>query len=395
MPAPPPSPPLPVSIDPSDADAVASGYQIDLNEGANTITVTVGPSDGNETLVYTVTVDRALAATYVWSTLPHSEALAPSNPDARAIWSDGTTAWVANWAGHLFAYDLASMARDPAKDITGPYDSFNLYVGGLWSDGEVIWATDAAESHIVFAYDLDTGQEIQQGRLWAIGIVGPNGLWSDGKYLWIAEREYPEIGVILLNGGGTTSKSRDLEIDTLAEAGNLNPRGLWSDGATLWVVDDSDDKIYAYELHSGARQPGRDLDALTAAGNHDPWGLWSDGATIWVSDPVTDRLYAYAIPPSAYLASLEVAGVDIGAFRPHKTRYEAEAPITLTRTTVTAVAAFADSAVVEISPADADTGTPGHQVDLAPGDNIVTVTVTNGALTETYTAVVTVNTPGG
>ena len=43
--------------------------------------------------------------------------LAAGNGGSRAIWSDGTTMWVTNLSGRLFAYDLATMARDSGKDI--------------------------------------------------------------------------------------------------------------------------------------------------------------------------------------------------------------------------------------------------------------------------------------
>ena len=38
-----------------------------------------------------------------------------------------------------------------------------------------------------------------------------------------------------------------------------------------------------------------------------------------------------------------------------------------------------------ISPADADANTDGHQVSLGSGDTVITVTVTNGTATRTYT----------
>ena len=59
---------------------------------------------------------------------------------------------------------------------------------------------------------------------------------------------------------------------------------MWSNGGTLWVADDVDDKIYAYNLNTKARQPGNDFDTLDAAGNDAPQGLWSDGTTLWVTD---------------------------------------------------------------------------------------------------------------
>ena len=64
----------------------------------------------------------------------------------------------------------------------------------------------------------------------------------------------------------------------------MTPRGIWSDGTTMWVADEDDDKIFAYDLESKARVPGRDFETLGAAGNNDPRGIWSDGETMWVAD---------------------------------------------------------------------------------------------------------------
>ena len=41
-----------------------------------------------------------------------------------------------------------------------------------------------------------------------------------------------------------------------------------------------------------------------------------------------------------------------------------------------------------ISPADADANTDGHQVSLGSGDTVITMTVTNGTATRTYTVTV-------
>ena len=75
------------------------------------------------------------------------------------------------------------------------------------------------------------------------------------------------------------SKARDSAKDfgTLSAAGNETPDSIWSDGATMWVVDWGDDKLYAYDLASKARVPARDFETLRAAGNHGPTGIWSDG----------------------------------------------------------------------------------------------------------------------
>ena len=47
-----------------------------------------------------------------------------------------------------------------------------------------------------------------------------------------------------------------------------------SDGVTIWVWT-TDDKIYAYDLATGARTSD-DFTKLSRAGNGSPKGLWSD-----------------------------------------------------------------------------------------------------------------------
>ena len=52
----------------------------------------------------------------------------------------------------------------------------------------------------------------------------------------------------------------------------------------MWVVDHTDDKIYAYNMRSKARDPDKDFNTLRTAGNTYPKGIWSDGTTMWVID---------------------------------------------------------------------------------------------------------------
>ena len=57
------------------------------------------------------------------------------------------------------------------------------------------------------------------------------------------------------------------DINTLAAAGNTTPYGIWSNGETMWVVDFANPKLYAYDLATGDRVPGRGFDTLFDAGN--------------------------------------------------------------------------------------------------------------------------------
>ena len=108
--------------------------------------------------------------------------------------------------------------------------------------------------------------------------------------MWVAD--YADDKIYAYN---LATKARDStkDFDTLSAAGNNLPRGLWSDGTTMWVSDSSADKIYAYNLATKARDSTKDFDTLNAAGNQAPLGIYSDGITMWVSDNDDDKLYAY------------------------------------------------------------------------------------------------------
>ena len=45
----------------------------------------------------------------------------------------------------------------------------------------------------------------------------------------------------------------------------------------MWVTDTNDDKIYAYNLSTKARDSGKDFDTLSSQGNQNPTSITSDG----------------------------------------------------------------------------------------------------------------------
>ena len=76
------------------------------------------------------------------------------------------------------------------------------------------------------------------------------------------------------------------------------------------------------------------------------------------------------------------------AFNASTLNYRVNAANNITQVTVTATANHA-GATVAITPADVDTGTAGHQVNLSVGDNTITIVVTAAdSSTMTYTVVV-------
>ena len=62
------------------------------------------------------------------------------------------------------------------------------------------------------------------------------------------------------------------------------------DRETIWVSDSGQNKLFAYDLESGARLPGSDIGLPRS--NRDGRGIWSDGETMWVLDGRADALFA-------------------------------------------------------------------------------------------------------
>ena len=93
------------------------------------------------------------------------------------------------------------------------------------------------------------------------------------------------------------------DFDGLITAQNNSPRGMWSDETTMWVTDWVDDKLYAYDLATKARDASKDFNTLTAAGNQSPYDIWSDNTTMWVTDYQDDKVYAYNLATKARDAS--------------------------------------------------------------------------------------------
>ena len=129
-----------------------------------------------------------------------------------------------------------------------------------------------------------------------------------------------------------------------------------------------------------------EFDGLPRVSNNSPRGIWSDGEVMYVADESDDKVYSYNMPDAidARLASLTLSGVDIGAFSPGTSGYEGAADQGVTQTTVEAAPAQSGASVA-IDPADIDESTEGHQAAVAGGAEItVTVTSEDGSRTRVY-----------
>ena len=303
------------------------------------------------------------------------------------VWSDGESMWVLDRWGAVARHDLVAgedyvlvqgTGIEPAFDSVEPYRppgswnsnwyptgtevAINSYSFGIWSDGEIMWVSNAGEfTTKVRAFDLGTGDPMPDRD---IAIQTPVG-----RYLnW-----------------------------------NSGANDIWSDGTTLWVVYRQDQLIRAYDLASGGRRSHLDI-ATTGWDSRitTPRGLWSDGGMMWITSPhapnnappftFTDnppsRIVGFYLPTQAALGSLSVSDADIGTFSPWSTSYSATVADTTDTVTVEAAAQHNDASVV-ILPADTDPDTPEHQISLSPGENTITVTAGTYNHTMTYTITVT------
>ena len=330
-----------------------------------------------------------------WTVDRDIEELDSGNDRATGVWSDGTTLWVADNADGagdaVYAYDRESGERVEEREFA--LDKTNLAPRGFWSDGTVVWVSDSGKERL-FAYDLQSGERVAD-REFALARRNPDsrGIWSDGAMMWVLDDRNDALFAYDLDSGDVIA---EYELDS----GNNRPHGVWSDRVTIWVSDHDRKWLFAYRLPTReqaedvveddagelARVSGEDFRRLSPASNNSPRGIWSDGAVMYVADESDDKVYTYNMPDAidARLASLSLSGIDIGGFSPNREEYEGAVGEDVRETTVTAEA-MRGRTDVDIGPPDADGEADGHQVALQDlGEITVTVTSADGSRTKIY-----------
>ena len=146
----------------------------------------------------------------------------------------------------------------------------------------------------------------------AAGNGAPRGIWSNGTTMWVVDSSDDKLYAYNM---ATKARDSSKDFNTLSAAGNNNPYGLWSNGTTMWVIDISDKKIYAYAMSTKARDSSKDFTALQSAGNTSPRGIWSNGTTMWVAD-WNKKIYAYSMSSKARDTSKEFTSLDAQNTKP-------------------------------------------------------------------------------
>ena len=278
--------------------------------------------------------------------------LAETNRAPRGFWSDRSVVWVSDSGrDRLFAYRLADGERLEEREFELPRE--NRDARGIWSDEKTMWVLDG-RANALFAYDFESSALLGEYAL-ADANDDPRGIWSDGVTIWVSDHGAKRLIAYRL----------PVLPDTEADSGEEDADG---DARELERVSDEE------------------FTELSKASNNSPRGIWSDGDVMYVADESDDRVYSYNMPDAidARLASLTLSGVDIGEFDPRRPEYEGAVGEGVTETVVTAEA-MQRRTTIAIDPQDADVEADGHQVALQDlGEITVTVTSQDGSRKKTY-----------
>ena len=323
---------------------------------------------------------------FEWTVTHDLEALDAGNDSPTGAWSNGSILWIAeNGDGAddaIYAYDLQTGER--IERLEFELDETNRAPRGVWSNREVLWVSDSGQERL-FAHDLTTGARLPERDIVLHERNGdPRGIWSDHETMWVLDGRKDALFVYDIETG-------ELVAEYALDAANDDPRGIWSDGVTIWLSDHGAKRLIAYRLPTPERPAAEDAGAiplmrvrdeeftkLSRASNNSPRGIWSDGDVMYVADESDDKVYSYNMPDAidARLTSLLLSDVELGEFSPGTPEYEGVADDGVTETTVEATPAQSRASVV-IKPPDADgIAGSGHQVAL-DGIEAITVTVTS------------------
>ena len=334
---------------------------------------------------------------FEWNVKRDIEELDGGHDKPTGSWSDGTTLWLAeNGDGAddaVYAYDLKTGERLEEREFE--LDEANRAPRGLWSNGQTAWVADSGRDRL-FAYDLESGERDEEREVELDQRNrDPRGIWSDGTTVWVLDGGKNALFAYDLETGALLG-------EYALNSSNGDPHGIWSDGVSVWVSDHGAKRLFAYRIAVQDTETTTGEDAapvplervrdeefanLSRASNNSPRGIWSDGAVMYVADESDGKVYSYNLPDAidARLATFTLSGVDFGEFDPGVTEYEGIVGEGVTETTVEA-AAMQRRTRVAIDPVDSDDDEAnGHQVTLAGTREVmVTVTSADNSRTKVY-----------
>jgi hypothetical protein len=368
-----------VDISPDDADADTEGRQVDLGIGETEITVTV--DSGATTKTYEVTVTRVAADDASLTALSLGEGIELS-PEFDA----GTTSYTASVPNDTDASDetIQSTIAVTATAVTG------ASIGLITPDDD----SDATNGATV---DLAVGAP----TLITVTVVAADTTTQQNYTVTVtrAASDDATLSNLTLTGATlaedfaadtteyTSAVATDVEQITIEGTAN-NGEAKVSYSPADAVPDDDDDQTTEDAGHQVDLDVGENVITVTVTAG--------DGSTQDYTVTVTRA--APAASDDATLSGLSLSD-DLTlapVFDAQTMAYTASAPFDLdaneadvqNQVTVTATA-DTGGGTPGITPDDVDGDTAGHQVGLNVGANTITVRVTEGSVSNTYTVTVT------
>ena len=188
---------------------------------------------------------------------------------AMAVWSNNTTSTTLRGMDNATAYTVRVRGHNNRGD--GPW-SESVTVAGL-AAGSVADTTatltltghTAAWYYMAYKTPHNTCNSVNANT----ASVNLTNLTANTEYTYKAYDKSgcdsaDEIASVTFTTAPTPgSRDSSKDFNTLSAAGNNDVRGIWSDGTTMWVVDQYDDKVYAYNLASKARDASKDFSLPT------------------------------------------------------------------------------------------------------------------------------------
>jgi hypothetical protein len=372
-----------VDISPDDADADTEGRQVDLGIGETEITVTV--DSGATTKTYKVTVTRVAANDASLKELSLGEGI-----DLSPEFDAGTTSYTASVPNDTDADtgDIQSAISVTATPVAGA--RVQLITPGTFTAGA------AGAEVTATAIDLT----VETATLITVTVVAADT--TQQKYTVTVTRAASDdatLSGLTLTGAtldetfaaDTTEYTSDVatdveQIEIGATANNSEAEVAYSPADA--VPDDDDDQTTEDAGHQVDLDVGENVITVTVTAG--------DGSTQDYTVTVTRA--APAASDDATLSGLSLSD-DLTlapVFDAQTMAYTASAPFDLdaneadvqNQVTVTATA-DTGGGTPGITPDDVDGDTAGHQVGLNVGANTITVRVTEGSVSNTYTVTVT------
>ena len=340
-------------------DGVADAYgTVELAVGDNAISVVVTAEDGQTTKTYTVTVTRA-------------EAPPPASTDA-------TLSGLALSGVDIGTFD--PVTTDYTADVG--HDVTETTVTATTNDGGAAYAVK-----LDGVADADGTVALAVGNnAIAIEVTAEDGQTTRTYTVTVTRAEAPPPA------------STDATLSGLTLSGvNFGAFDSATTEYTASVGNDVTETTVTATANDGGATYVVKLDGVADADGNVPLAVGNNAIAIEVTaeDGQTTRTYTVTVtraeaPPSddATLSGLTLSGVNFGTFNSATTDYTASVGNDVTETTVTATAN--DGGATYVIKLDATEDADGT-VDLAVGDNTVSVVVTaeDGNTVKTYTVTVT------